>query len=437
MLGLEKKISSFLKESNMKHILLSISSGVDSVVLLDVLMKIQRGNNNLKISLCHIDYNMHKKSKDALGLCKSYANNYNLTLFYKSVSIKYNNFESNARSVRYKFLNEVSADNKIDLIITAHNYNDQIETLIMKDEDSSDWVSFLGVRYFSNNIYRPMLNVKKEDIYLYAKNQHLSWVEDPTNTELRFKRNRIRMNLKHNFYSKYYIENLLGRHSNSKLKALRFKNDFDMIYKPLVIDFQGNIIRLNKNIVNYIQEYTILKLVIMKYLKVYFNLSELHCSRSHWTGLFNYLNNSKHGKVFNLSKKVIFLKDRDEFCLYLDRNINNKFKIQVKNEISTWYETAFVLKNKVENSSFPYIKISKKKLTDGIFLTHWKDGDIVKNNNMTKKVSDLFVNNKVSMLCKDTYPIVRDIKDKIIWIPDIACDLEENINDFLYLSWRN
>ena len=56
---------------------------------------------------------------------------------------------------------------------------------------------------------------------------------------------------------------------------------------------------------------------------------------------------------------------------------------------------------------------------------------------MTKKVSDLFVNNKVSMLCKDTYPIVRDIKDKIIWIPDIACDLEENINDFLYLSWRN
>ena len=433
---LKKNISCFFKERNIKHILLSVSGGVDSVVLLDILLKIYKKNKNVKISLCHINYNMHNNSKEALKLCEAYAKDYNLSFFHKSVSIKCKNFESNARLVRYKYLNEISVANNIDLIITAHNYNDQIETLIMKDEDSSDWVSFLGVRYYSDNIYRPMLDVEKQDIYLYAKKQCLFWIEDPTNTQIRFKRNRIRMNLKHDFYSKYYIENLLNKHLNAKLKALDFTNDFDIIYTPLLNSIEHNIIRFKTSIANYVQDHTILKLVIMKYLKVYFNLIELHCSKSHWIGLFNYISNSKHGKVFNLSKNVSFLKDRNEFCLFLDKNINKKYKIQIKKDVSNWYKTEFILKNEIINSSFPYIKISNEKLADGIFLTHWQDGDIIKYNNMTKKVSDLFINNKVSILNKDTYPVIRDITDRIIWIPDIAQDLDESINDCLYLSWR-
>ena len=75
----------------------------------------------------------------------------------------------------------------------------------------------------------------------------------------------------------------------------------------------------------------------------------------------------------------------------------------------------------------------------GVYLTHWKKGDSItlnKNKNkITKKISDIFINNKVSMIDKRYYPIVRDSNNKIIWIPNLESNLNDNSDSTKKIYW--
>ena len=69
-----------------------------------------------------------------------------------------------ARFRRYTKLNSIANTNSSNIILTAHHFDDQIETLIMKDKTKSDWVSYIGIRDKYGKISRPMLRFKKRQI---------------------------------------------------------------------------------------------------------------------------------------------------------------------------------------------------------------------------------------------------------------------------------
>ena len=101
--------------------------------------------------------------------CLELSKKYKYPLIIKKSYLGSKNFESNARNERYQYLNQISEINKIDFILTAHHKDDQIETLLMKYFDKSDWISYLGIREKYNKIVRPMLNIYKNEILSYAK----------------------------------------------------------------------------------------------------------------------------------------------------------------------------------------------------------------------------------------------------------------------------
>ena len=187
-----KQINLYFKKKKVLNIIISISGGVDSVVLLHILMKIVNINKNVHLSLYHINYNTNSHSSDSYNLCTYYSEIYAINIYTDSINIAKRNFENNARKIRYEKLQKLSQKHNFDLIITAHNYNDQIETLIMKDEEGADWVSFLGIRDLYASIYRPMLHKTKDDVYAYANKNSLKWIEDPTNKDIAYRRNKIR-----------------------------------------------------------------------------------------------------------------------------------------------------------------------------------------------------------------------------------------------------
>ena len=122
--------------------------------------------------------------------------------------------------------------------------------------------------------------------------------------------------------------------------------------------------------------------------------------------------------------------------MYLNRNINNNYKIKIRGTISKWYDTSFEVhhKNKFNNIS---IKISESALEDGLYVTHWKEGDIVEYNNMHKKISNMFIDNKISNYNKKYYPIIRNQHNKILWVPNIFNKSMNMCQKQLYLSWSN
>jgi len=196
-------------------IILAISGGVDSVVLLKILLTLYKSSS---IHLIHFNYNKHSLSRESEHLVYKLSKKYKCNYKCYNIDVDNVNFEHKARKSRYELLELYSKKYSSNIILTAHHKNDQMETLIMQDCNNAPWVSFLGIREKFANIIRPMLNVSKNDIYEFARINNLVWIEDDTNNNLIFKRNITRFKINNNFYSNQYLSELLQTQKKSCLK---------------------------------------------------------------------------------------------------------------------------------------------------------------------------------------------------------------------------
>ncbi len=176
-----------------KNLIIALSGGIDSVVLLHFLV-----NNypKKKIKAIYINHNLCKNSNNWDTFCKKICKNYNIG--YQSIDIRINskkNIEKIARDKRYQTL--LSKINTNDILLTAHHYNDQAETFLLqlfRGAGVNGLSAMPRVKIVQNKtICRPLLNTTKEDIIKYAKLHKLSYIEDDSNLNTDFRRNFIRL----------------------------------------------------------------------------------------------------------------------------------------------------------------------------------------------------------------------------------------------------
>ena len=86
--------------------------------------------------------------------------------------------------------------------------------------DNSDWISYLGIRDKYNQIIRPMLDIQKDEILYYAQDNKLLWIDDPSNKDINFRRNKMRHIILPDIYRNNpgLIDDLMKLHSNAKIK---------------------------------------------------------------------------------------------------------------------------------------------------------------------------------------------------------------------------
>ena len=180
-----------------QHFLLAVSGGIDSMVMLDFFNK----NTNLaNISVCYVNHNFHSSCKRMGNLVAAYCSSNNIPYFCSSIDSSNitSNVEAQLRKKRYSELFKVCKKVKADYVVTAHHSDDQIETILMKILNASSFSSMRGIRSFNNNIFRPMLNVTKNEILDYAKKNNIVYVADPTNDDTAFTRNFLRKKVTQN-----------------------------------------------------------------------------------------------------------------------------------------------------------------------------------------------------------------------------------------------
>ena len=180
-----------LQNQKKQHFLLAVSGGIDSMVMLDFFNK----NSSLaNISVCYVDHNYHANSKKMGKLVSNYCSDNTITYIEHSIDsskIK-RNIESQLREKRYSFLSEACKEINADYIVTAHHSDDQIETILMKILNSSSFTSMRGIQSLNNNLFRPMLDITKDDICKYAKENKVEYISDPTNSDTSLTRNFLR-----------------------------------------------------------------------------------------------------------------------------------------------------------------------------------------------------------------------------------------------------
>ncbi|MGM0167825.1 tRNA(Ile)-lysidine synthetase [Enterococcus sp. AZ135] len=178
-----------------KKILLAVSTGVDSMVLLHLLE--QQGVN---IGIAHVNHQLRSESKKEAEFIQDYCEARQLPFYLKTwEQPTEKNIEAEARRLRYDFFEAVMEQGKYDLILTAHHGDDQLETLLMRLTRGGSLAGHGGIsrkqKFGRGTLLRPLLNFSKEEIYKYAKEKKLIYFEDITNTSQDYFRNRIRQNV--------------------------------------------------------------------------------------------------------------------------------------------------------------------------------------------------------------------------------------------------
>lgn len=189
MCDIVKNVDEFIKQYKINgKILVALSGGCDSIVLLHVL-------SVLKFDVVAIHLNHNWRAGESLRdekYAKEFANSLGIQFYSEKLSNKYKKTESDAREARYAFFEKCAKKFNSEYIFLAHNKNDNAETLLYRVFKGTGLKGLCSIPKKRGIFYRPLLNIGREEIEKYAKKNNLKYVFDSSNNDIKYKRNFIR-----------------------------------------------------------------------------------------------------------------------------------------------------------------------------------------------------------------------------------------------------
>lgn len=183
------------------RVIIALSGGVDSVVLLDLLLQVDKAQRP-QIFLSHVHHHLRAEADQDLALVEKLAKNTDLPLtvhHWWSEDHPATGIEATGRRFRYACFKQDMVDHQASVLMTGHHQSDQLETLLMRLVRGGSWERMAGIQAFqpfeSGRLLRPLLAFTKEEIYQYAEQEGLPFVEDETNASLDYTRNRYRQKI--------------------------------------------------------------------------------------------------------------------------------------------------------------------------------------------------------------------------------------------------
>jgi len=188
------RLKNFLDKYELKGktILVGFSGGFDSMCLLDMLFRISE-EYSLKVVAAHLNHNW--RGEEALQEqenCKAFCDDRRIEFYTKTASAALKQTETVARALRYKFFDEAINKYNADAFFTAHNKNDNAETILYRIVKGTGVNGLRGISEKRDIFYRPLLNISRVEIEKYCEENELSPNFDSSNNDIKYKRNFIR-----------------------------------------------------------------------------------------------------------------------------------------------------------------------------------------------------------------------------------------------------
>ena len=421
-----------LKSYNLEGfgVLLAVSGGKDSMTMLD-LFNYFKYELKLNLVVCHFNHSLRDDADRDEKFVKTQCEKYGLKFYSKKEDVLlYSNenklsTEEGARFLRYKFFDEVKRIENLEYIATAHNKNDLAETVIMRILRGTGINGLIGIQSERGDLIRPILNFSRDEIEKYIEENNIPFVEDKTNFEELYLRNKIRLNLfpiLKNEYNPRILDAI------SRLSNIAF--DYSTISREYIASKEGLLWEFNKEkILVYIEK---LKLQSRSFRNIMYREFFEFISKD--PDGINYkiieeIDNlifSKTGKYIEI-KNVVFKIEYDKLLIY-DKNIfeNLEMKFCFENLDFSLYSTKF-FDIIIEQSSFEEFKNLKqnkdllfinKKYLDFLKIRNKENGDFLELEFGKKKLKDIFIDEKVSKDIRKNIPIF-EIENNVVWVPNI------------------
>ena len=406
-MGIEEKFISTINNYNLfsknDKLLVGVSGGVDSVVLAFLLKKF-----DYNFSIAHCNFKLRGDESDQEELfVENLSKHLNVTFFkisFNTISYAKENklsIQEAARLLRYNFFQEIAQKYNFNYILTAHNYDDNIETFFINLFRSTGLFGLRGIPLKNYNIVRPLLFITRQEIHQYAKNNNINWCEDSSNTKSIYLRNAIRHEL------------LPVLNKIEKKFHKNFKRTFQNIIEHVEL-YISILEKVKTECLSKIENYFVCDLnALKKYKNYYLILSYILRDFGFNTNqVKQMMNSSKTGKVF-YSKNYEALIDKENLLIREKiKNINLYFLIENENNLYSTFDNLpfkliFEIKDVEEIKNFKTDRnvalLDYEKIKFPLVVRKWKAGDRFTPFGMhgSKKISDYLTDKKVNRFEKD------------------------------------
>lgn len=408
-------------ESGKKY-LLAFSSGVDSVVLAHLLIKY-----GVNFSMAHCNFNLRGgESEEDAQFAKQFAEMKDITFYYQSFDTKHHqkieqtNTQLTARHLRYSWFRNLLNENAYSKIITAHHGSDNVETFMINAIRGSGAQGLKGISEIGEDVVRPLLPFSKNEIYSYATSNHLTYREDSSNYRMKYERNYIRAkvvpllkninpSLEQTFYNTArYLE-----------ETQKIADDYIRRRIAEITTTKGKDTLLDKE-----------QLIKEPYLaSILFGVLHPHGFNSHQLEqIAGVLKGEQHsGKVFYSSSHILLF-DRAALILRKGETLpqDEVFYFQNIEELEKFKHLKLKVGKEVafDFSNANQLAIDVKQLVFPLSIRRKQTGDRFKPFGMQqyKKLSDFFINNKLTEFDKRDIWILENGNKEIIWVMGFRSD---------------
>ena len=416
-----KEVYEFLNNLKLDGLTLvvGVSYGPDSMFLLNLLKEKYPSN---KIVCAHVHHNHRKESDKEAENLKKYCHLNNIIFeMYKIKEYKNNKFtEEEARKKRYEFFDSLMKKYNSKYLFTAHHGDDLIETILMKLTRGSSFKGYAGISLISkrNNysIIRPLLFLTKDDINKYCTQKSIPYEIDQSNLSEDYFRNR---------YRKYILPRLKKENKNVHKKFIKFSiklQEYDRFvnsytnecYDKIVINNVIDIKKLKD------QDPLIIDKIIEKYLFMIYkdNISDI--TSIHKNLILKLIKENKSNDEIDFPNKIKIIKSYNK--LYFDNQESyNDYCYLFDKYLKL--PNGYVIKqvDKLDDTSNFTTAFNSKEIDLPISIRNKQNGDKIEVLGLkgSKKIKDIFIDEKVDYFNRKNQPVVVSSTGEILWLPGL------------------
>ncbi len=416
----------YIKQQNLFHpkdkLLLAVSGGVDSVVLCELCKQV---GYDFAFAHCNFQLRGEDSNRDeqfVAQLAKKYA----AVLYSKKFETKVvaakekKSIEETARDLRYAWFEELRAENGYTYIVTAHQANDNIETVLMNFFRGTGIKGLHGILPKRDKIVRPLLFATRKEIENFAADCKLEFVTDHTNAESDFTRNYFRNELIPAVQKIFPAaeENILNSITRFGHAEQLYNQAIDL-HKNKLLEQKGNEFHIPAL---KLQQATPLPAILYEIIKVY-------GFTAHQTAEVIGLLKSESGKyVQSASHRII--KNRKWLIISPNQTTTAANILIEENDKTISFENGALQIEKLQlttnykpQTTSLTAELDASEIKFPLLLRKWKQGDYFYPLGMQKikKLSRFFIDQKLSLTQKENVWVIETNK-KIIWVVGMRID---------------
>jgi len=416
-------------------IAIALSGGVDSIVLFHLLVT-EYKDSYKQLVVFHINHGLRKESHEEAEFVERFVKDFDVKFYKEELNMSdlerdsHTSEEMLARELRYQAFNKMAKLEGVTKLLTAHHKNDQVENILMRLLTGRSIDHSLAIceeiEMAGLTIYRPLLNSLKAELEEYAKEKNLHYYVDATNFDTDYTRNNIRHNIVPllNDINSGSFDNLINfanyyQNINNNLKKAILSNKDNYIFsrdEDKISLVKDKFLELNEE-----EMYFLLKDLITDELGV-FDIKQ--------KAIFDVVSSLKKNsgnKSYDLKNNLKIISQYETLYIHKieKKCYNDKIEIIIdkicENSVYEFYQNKFIISTDAKDSE---IGFNKSELP--LLVTIKKEGDRVRRGEINKKLSRIFIDEKVPKELRDTLPVIRNNKGEVLGVLGIGTKVNKN-----------